>query len=777
MKGTVSKSKRNMICAVILAAEILIVSIIFAYAASLRGSDKTIPVDINRFKSEYASIGPDGRSWTITPDQVPEGATDDHIYFLRGPYTDLAKGDYRVTVYYSADSLNYVKAHSDKNNGALLSEYERLESYNKRVTFDLRAKENINDLEFVFLYFEKGIMTVNGVDITTNHAAPVSRAAAVTSMVFILFDVFASFFVFASKENRPDKAGIIAVASAAILSSLPLIVPDLAQGHDLMFHLTRIEGIKTGLATGISPVKMESLWLGGYGYASEIYYGDLFLYFPAILRLAGFTLTEAFKFYLLFINLATAAVSYLSFRKIFKSSFAPAVSTIAYSLASFRLVDVYVRSTAGEIAALIFLPVVAAGFISIIEKDPTKKLRNMAYDGLLLAAGMSGLIITHIITTEMVLIVLVILSLILIPKMIKRIPTVIVAVIETFLISCSFVIPFLDYSSKVTTRISVWMMTDSDRLIQKTGASIPSYFAFTSPFFGSGTGDGSQMRLTPGLILLLALLGAVFAMIFRLAKKRMVISFIASVILLFMASNIFPWDFLEKNLFFGKALVSIQFPWRLLGLAILFLTLIAGDLVLILEKDKSRAKTSWIVFIAVIAAQAALSGMTLYAYLNEGYFDVQYLDTASLNSSYLGDNEYLPTGFDPANIDHEAKGGNGVEIQKSNYTYDISPIAYTACVANTSSGSSFIDLPLINYPYYAAYSETGDPLEITSGDNGLIRVTVPAGYSGYIFLKFESPVLWKIADCVSVISVLDCAGFVLCVRKKPSLLSENTVEK
>lgn len=777
MKGTVSGKKKTIICAVILAVQILIVAIMAGCAASLSTSDKTTPIDLRKFTSEYTDMAPEGNSWTIDPDKLPDDVSSDHIRFLRGPYLDLAKGDYRVTVYYSGDSLNYVKAHSESQNASVLSEFERLEPYNKRVSFDFRAKENIKDLEFVFLYFEKGIMTVNGIEVTTCKGAPVSRGASACAMVFILFDVFASFFVFNPKDKRPDKAGIIAVASAIVLSSLPLLVPDLAQGHDLMFHLTRIEGLKTGLAAGQFPVKMESLWMGGYGYASEIYYGDLFLYLPALLRLAGFTLTESFKFYLFFINTVTAVVSYLSFKKIFRSSFAPAVSSVAYCLASFRLVDIYVRSTAGEIAALIFLPVVAAGFISILENDPAGKVRNMLYDGLLLAAGMSGLIITHIITTEMVLIILVIVSLVLIPRMIKRIPTVIAAVFETFLISCSFVIPFLDYTTKVSTRISIWMMSDSDRLIQKTGASIPSYFAFASPLFGSGTGDNVKMRLTPGLILLLALLGAIVVIALKKANKRIVISLIASVILLFMASDIFPWDFLEKNLFFGKALVSIQFPWRLLGLAILFLTLIAGDLILILEKDKSRTKTSWIVFIAVLAAEAVLAGMTLYSYLNEGYFEVQYLDTASINTSYLGDNEYLPTGFDPAVITHEPAAGNGVEIDKCNYTYDISPIAYSATVRNTSSASSYIDLPVIDYPYYDAYDEKGNLLAATKGDNGLIRVTVPAEYEGYIFLKFTPPAVWKIADAASVLSVLSCIVFVAAVKRKPGLLSESTAKK
>ena len=49
----------------------------------------------------------------------------------------------------------------------------------------------------------------------------------------------------------------------------------------------------------------------GYGYPISVYYGDILLYIPALLRLMGFSVTQCFKFYILMINIGTVVCSYV----------------------------------------------------------------------------------------------------------------------------------------------------------------------------------------------------------------------------------------------------------------------------------------------------------------------------------------------------------------------------------------------------------------------------------------------------------------------------------
>ena len=63
------------------------------------------------------------------------------------------------------------------------------------------------------------------------------------------------------------------------LVCLPLAAPGIEGrwGQDLGFHLMRIEGIAEGLENGVFPVKMQGLWMEGYGYPVSVYYGDFLL--------------------------------------------------------------------------------------------------------------------------------------------------------------------------------------------------------------------------------------------------------------------------------------------------------------------------------------------------------------------------------------------------------------------------------------------------------------------------------------------------------------------
>ena len=58
-------------------------------------------------------------------------------------------------------------------------------------------------------------------------------------------------------------------------------------GSDLRYHLTRITGIADGLKGGSGIVSIYPEALKGYGYASPLFYPDLFMYFPAFLVYLG----------------------------------------------------------------------------------------------------------------------------------------------------------------------------------------------------------------------------------------------------------------------------------------------------------------------------------------------------------------------------------------------------------------------------------------------------------------------------------------------------------
>lgn len=170
---------------------------------------------------------------------------------------------------------------------------------------------------------------------------------------------------------------VTALAFCIFLASLPLLSSGLNAGHDLQFHLKRIEGIAVELRNGVFPVRLSSMWMGGYGYPTSVYYGDILLYLPAILRLIGVPILTVYKIYVFCINILTAGIAFLCFRGIFRRESTAAVVTMAYCLSCYRLVNIYIRAACGEYSAIAFLPLIALALHRIyVENSAAADLLN-----------------------------------------------------------------------------------------------------------------------------------------------------------------------------------------------------------------------------------------------------------------------------------------------------------------------------------------------------------------------------------------------------------------
>ena len=132
---------------------------------------------------------------------------------------------------------------------------------------------------------------------------------------------------------------IIAISCIPVLlSSIPRIHP-----HDLVFHLYRIDGIAQGLREGQFPVRMQSTQVFGLGYPVSVFYGDLFLYFPALLRLLGMSVRASYALFIVAVNTFCASVTYITCKRMFRS-YSVALLGCALCPLSLSLVDRYVAA-------------------------------------------------------------------------------------------------------------------------------------------------------------------------------------------------------------------------------------------------------------------------------------------------------------------------------------------------------------------------------------------------------------------------------------------------
>ena len=111
-------------------------------------------------------------------------------------------------------------------------------------------------------------------------------------------------------RNEQRRQILFGIGVIAFFASIPYFYDGMVSGADLTYHLHRIEGVKDGLLTGQFPVRLEPRWVFDHGYANGIFYCNLLLYFPALLRMAGFTMTESYAFYCIGLKFATAAIAW-----------------------------------------------------------------------------------------------------------------------------------------------------------------------------------------------------------------------------------------------------------------------------------------------------------------------------------------------------------------------------------------------------------------------------------------------------------------------------------
>lgn len=732
----------------ICALQLLVLLIMGVSAVSQARHPQMIIDDLEEWVSDFGSYEDE---WYIDEELFD---FDEEIDFLHGPYAETPKGTYTLKIAYDADFDQKFYVYSESGGESALRVGEDVNLYAKKnqVEFRFTVLKDVDDLEVVFLYDGQGAFHVNEITLTTNPLGT-TRAMVTFAALFLLLDA-----LLICRMTKEKFGVLLALGGITFLVSSPLWVNGLVRGHDVRFHMTRIESIAEGLRCGQFPVKMNWLYLYDYGYPVSIYYGDLFLYLPALLRLAGFTVVSAYKIFYVCMNAATVWIAYISFRGISRRKSAGLLCALAYVAVNFSLTDMYYRAGLGEAAARAFLPLIAWSVYRIYTEDPSnwKVYRKNA---LMLALGMCGLFATHTLTTLVVAFVLLIVCVLMLKKTV-RFNTLRVyawAVGLTVLISLHFLVPFFDYYLNVDVNVSA-KLTGEIPKIQSLGASIKDYFRIWETLE-----DPVRLRLvyyTPGVILMAALAVGVILLVMRKASFAIGMTTVLSALLLFMASSAFPWDAWSRWSAIGKMLTQIQFPTRFLTPAVLSLTVL---LALLLSRLQAVERKGWFRAAAVAITLAGSFICLFYAgTYSQHETAYRYYDTAQLRTASVGIGmEYIRVGGDFADTDRQLRTD---QMEKA----EILSRRGTRMELTVSSGVSggTVDVPMFHYKGYHAYTEDGQELELTDGYNYVIRVNVPADYTGQITVDFIQPWYWRAAQVISLLSWIALSALALRGRRR-----------
>ena len=654
---------------------------------------------------------------------------------------------------------------SSEGNGAAFSECSLILDDGINVRRDMiwvKTGSLVSDAKMVFYYNGEGSLRIDRVVFTESGLYKLTRLLAALCLfaaVDILYMAFWGTGTGISPEKKKRWAFLLAVIA---LSSLPLLVDGVADGHDLSYHMERILALSEELRGGQFPVRLQRSLLDGYGYGGSLLYGDILLYFPAFLHLLYVPLHTAYKIYVLAANAATCLISYYCFRKISGSDFAGLIGSAAYSLSVTRIVNVHLRAAVGEYSAMIFLPLILLGMWNLLTAEKDEKITLRQY--LPLSIGFVGVLQTHVISCDMAAI-FVVLSMLAAWKKAFR-GKVIWAILKAALLavglSAWFLLPFIEYMGE-----DLKVMTRTQDLLQRSGTYLAQVLNPFAPAVGDNIFDGmtQEMPMALGLMpvagLVLYFWRRSFAGADRTKEGRTaaVLCGLGAAAILF-STIYFPWDSIKMLLGnWGRYVSVIQFPWRYLTIASLLLSAALAEVLQLWERE---GKHRLVRRIGLGLCGAAASILCLF-YMNmlNDLETVRYYNSADIGYNDVSVGEYLPSKAYVDDLQEEEPQSDGA-VTLSDYQSE--GVIHRVSASNAGEEAAWIEFPLLYYKdYQAADENTGEGLKVEESDRGRVRVEIPAGYEGQIVVQFAPPARWRAAELVSLCTF---AGLILLVWKR-----------
>jgi len=559
----------------------------------------------------------------------------------------------------------------------------------------------------------------------------------------------------AGQERRRDA---LVLAATALFAGMPLLFAGLYAGHDLHFHLNRIEGIAAGLRAGQFPVRIHASTLLGYGYAAPVLYPELFLYIPALLRNLGVSLSTSVRVFEMGINLAAALSCYFSARRIFADRKVALGASVLYTLCLYRIANLYVRATIGESLAMIFFPMLIAAMVDVLAGDARRWP--------MLALAMTGIFMSHLLSTLFAVGFCALCALACASRLVrepKRILAIVKAALLTVLCSLWYVMPFLMYSAEPGINTSVAL--NAYEHVMRFGGFLVGFPGDHSALPAAANDFSYTVGVVPGYAVLFGCALLLLARYMRggkemaLRQDRTALCLLAlGVLALLLSTDVFPWRLLcDLPRPYSTLFMQIQFPWRFVGVAAPMLSMAAAWGYMRDEKRRS------VMLGAVIVLSAVLAG-----YMMQGYIQRQapLLTRDSFCDTRIAQPEYLYIGTQKASLAAgEIVAGKAEEYAVRDYRKQGTNLSF---VLDVPGGSAYVEVPLLYYPGYRAEAD-GTECLVTQGDNHVIRLyRIREGTDIPVRVWFEPPMAWRIAESISVLGFALLAAALAVMKKRRS---------
>lgn len=555
-----------------------------------------------------------------------------------------------------------------------------------------------------------------------------------------------------------------------VASSWALFAPGFFRVHDYT-HAARIAEMTRALGDGHFPVRWTENFGFGFGMPLFEFYGPLPFYVGSLFYWLGVDIVFVLKLLLALTSLGTIYGAYLLGKKLFGAT-AGVMVAAALALSPYRALNLYVRGALSETWAIMAMPWILLGIVGVINREKR--------GWMVLVGGLVVLLLSHNITTllfvPLSLLFAVGYGALLIYRQDncyfqahklqkERITKTLLQLVASYSLAASvsafYIIPA--FVEKGFTKV--------EQTILGGYFNFNLHFLYIRQLFnpkwgygGSGWGvdDGISFFLGWGqlIILFIAVIWGLNWIKLIIQKKKIArnikekaVAVIGLGLLLFIPlyMTLLKSDWLWQRI---PLLSFVQFPWRWLSVAIVFLSLIGGWTLSIIRKRLFRRTYFWLMMVLLVSLN--------FIYFRPEKFlkdpsQFYYTDPQQIRanmSSILPD--YIPTQMvDDIEPVHDLILG---QIDNDRFQVLVNR-THEKLISLNLNQETAVDLAIANYPGWLAEID-GQRTDLVSGEMGNIKVIVPAG-DHLLGVKFGSTPVRAWSDIVSAVGIIVFIALIL----------------
>lgn len=642
----------------------------------------------------------------------------------RRGWMHLPAGEYRLRWTISCDGDNILRL-TNTNDATITPSEFTIPAGAGDGELHFTVEEDCEDFKIEFEFAAGTYMDIYQVKLYT----PEYQDDAFTLLFFAVGASILWLMIGTGRLTRENMAPALFIALAVLIGSAPALKTTFVIGHDGTYHMARLLNLADGLKNGQFPVRMGGFAYDGYGGVMSVFYPDTFLYPFALMLLGGASAVYVCNVFSVALNIGAALSMYVAAKRLFEKRWAAAGASILYTLASYRVVNVFTRIAFGEALAMIFLPLFLVNLYDVVCGDARR------WKGLALSAAC--IFCSHMITTLFCAVLAAGFCLLHIRKIIlqKRLLPLVKAVLVCLLLCLYRIGPLVMYSMQGLGA------DDLFRNITEFSVELGQVLLMNAGTITRETNNPQIMEFSVEIGLPL-MIGAALALYAALQKEERGKSEWAALklvaggaLMTIAATDFFPWG--AVSLLTKGQVGYIQFTWRLLILATPMLALAGGYGLCEFGGKRQDAAAVAALSMAVICVMPIFSSeIQNPIYVEKGVIISPFMGRSFPEYTYSDTTDFLAIRKRSVEIDGDAEMAD----------YEKRSTTITAQV--NARAESRITFPLFDYDGFRATVD-GREIAVERGSNNRVSVVLPAGTSGALKIWFAGKGWWRVGDAVS----------------------------